>query len=104
MKQETKMLIVDPSIGDKLEAWCDEPPTDAGKGEVLFDEEVQFKDGYRMAVQAISSLDPSSEPIWTQGVLFTPEGFESGNTDVGDSFWGEYQVGDYTCLVKPAST
>ena len=101
---EKKSMLVDPSIGDKLEAWCNEPPSDAGKGEVLFDESVKFSDGCTMAIQAIASLDPDSSPIWTQGVLFTKEGLEAGCTDVGDSFYGEYQVDNYICLVDPTST
>jgi hypothetical protein len=99
-----QLLLVKPAIGHKLENWCVHPPSDCGKGEVLFDEEVQFEDGYRMAIQAIASLDPSNEPIWTQGVLFTPEGTEVGCTDVGEGFWEEYQVGDYTCMVEPELT
>ena len=99
MKTET--LFVDCILGDQLEEWCDKPPTDVGRGEVLFDEEVVFKDGTRMAIQAICSEDPTSEPIWTQGVLFGEEGTELGCTDVGESFYGEFQVDDYICLVKP---
>ena len=99
----SETLAVNQSIGDKLEAWCDQPPIGCGRGEVLFDEEVQFNDGCRMAIQAIASLDPDDCPIWTQGVLFTKEGLEAGCTEVGDSFYGEYQVGNYTCLVEPAT-
>ena len=95
-----KTLYVSSKLGDQLEEWCDEPPTDVGKGECLFDEEVAFSDGTRMAIQAVASLSPSAEPIWTQGVLFGAEGTELGTTDVGESFYGEYQVGDYTCIVK----
>ena len=95
-----KTLHVSSNLGDQLEKWCDEPPTDVGKGECLFDEEVAFSDGTRMAIQAVASLSPSAEPIWTQGVLFGAEGTELGTTDVGESFYGEYQVGDYTCIVK----
>ena len=96
----TETIYVDPKLGDQLEKWCDEPPTDVGKGECLFDKEVTFSDGTRMAIQAVASLSPSDEPIWTQGVLFGAEGTELGTTDVGESFYGEYQIGDYTCLVK----
>ncbi len=96
----TETIYVDPNLGDQLEKWCDEPPTDVRKGECLFDKEVTFSDGTHMAIQAIASLSPSSEPIWTQGVLFDSAGHELGMTDVGDSFYGEYHIGDYTCLVK----
>jgi hypothetical protein len=99
MKTET--LFVDCILGDQLEEWCDKPPTDVGRGEVLFDEEVVFKDGTRMVIQATCSEDPTSEPIWTQGVLIGEEGTELGCTDVGESFYGEFQVDDYICLVKP---
>ena len=98
---EVRELTVESSIGDQLEKWCEEPPVDVGRGETIFDEVIQFKDGHTMSIQAIASLEPDSEPIWTQGVLFF-EGVEVGFTEAGDSFYGEYQVGNHACLVKPA--
>ena len=96
-----QMLFVDAQLGDQLEQWCDEPPTDVGRGEVLFDEEVVFDDGTRMAIQAICSEDPTSEPIWTQGVLFSEDGLELGCTDCGESFYGEFEIDKYTVIVEP---
>ena len=96
-----EILHVDCVLGDQLEEWCEKPPTDVGRSEVLFDEEVVFEDGTRMAIQAICSENPTSEPIWTQGILFCPEGAELGFTDVCGSFYGKFQVDEYVCLVKP---
>lgn len=95
MMIKKKIMFVERNLGNMLESWCMEPPTDCGKGEVLFDQEVVFGDGNRMAIQAIASLEPSNEPIWTQGVLFAANGEEIGFTEPSDSFWGEYQVDDY---------
>lgn len=103
MKMRRRMFVGH-ELGNKLEQWCDTPPSDVGRGEVIFDEEIKYSDGHRMVIQAVASLDPSSEPIWTQAILYTPEGNECGFTEAGEEFWGEYQVGDYVCLVQPELT
>jgi len=102
-KVYAQWLQVDPEIGDKLEKWTDMPPTDVGRGEVLFDQQVMFPNAYRLAVQAISSTEPD-EPMWTQAVLFDKNGLEVGCTEVADSFYGEYQVDNYRVIVVPASS
>jgi len=71
---------------------CAEPAGDTGEGEVIFDEEFTFADGNRMAVQVVASLSPSTEPCWTQGVIFAPDGTELGCTDCGETLSGEFCV------------
>lgn len=78
-------------------------PEDHQKDAVIFDEEVTFQNGIRMAIQVCNSNDPN-ESAWTQGVLFSPEGHELGCTDVGESFLGEYCIpyenDDYIVIVE----
>lgn len=97
----TKTLLVSQQQGDAIERWCRVPPTDCHKGEVIFDEEVKFEDGMRLAVQAVCSLEASDEPLWTQAVLFTSEGNEVGFTPAMDSFWGVFEVDSYRVNVCP---
>jgi hypothetical protein len=93
-------LKVGEYLGTELERFCVEPPMDCGRGEVLFDEDVRFSDGHYMAIQVIASETPDEEECWTQGVLFNPDGYELGCTDVGESFLGEYQVDNYVVNVE----
>jgi hypothetical protein len=95
MKSAIMTMIVsydEPDSGKDFERWMDEPPTEAGRGEVLFDREAVFPNGKRMSIQVIASENPDTEPCWTQGVLFDEKGNELGRTDVGDTFYGEYIV------------
>jgi hypothetical protein len=87
------VLVVKKQLADKLEKFCQEPPSDCGRGEVVYDEEVKFLNGYRMAIQVVASENPDEEECWTQGVVFDSFGNELGCTDVGESFLGEYHVG-----------
>lgn len=84
-------LKVEPKLLAKLNAWCQKQDPDTGK-EVVFDEEVYFENGWRMAIQVVGCQD---EPAWTQGVVFDPDGNERGCTDVGDQLDGEYIVDVY---------
>lgn len=93
------ILQVRSTVANKLELLCRKPDSDCGKGEVLFDREVKFPNGFRMAIQVIASESPATESAWTQGVLFDQKGNEIGCTDVGESFLGEYTVEDYTTEV-----
>jgi len=86
------VLVVGKDTADTLELFCQEPPGDCGRGEVVFDEEVKFQNGNRMAIQVIASEEPDDEECWTQGVVFDELGNELGCTDVGESFLGEYHV------------
>ena len=86
------VLVVGKDTADKLERFCQEPPGDCGRGEVVFDEEVKFQNGNRMAIQLIASEEPNDETCWTQGVVFDELGNELGCTDVGESFLGKYHV------------
>lgn len=76
---------------DRLEELCRGPATDCRRDECVFDREVEFDDGRRMAIQVIASSEPA-EGCWTQGVLFDADGAELGCTDVCDAFAGEYVV------------
>ena len=88
------ILRVQKDTAELMEKWCREPPMDCGRGETVFDEEVKFANGNRMAIQVIASENPNEESCWTQGVVFDKEGNELGFTEVGDSFVGRYQVWD----------
>jgi hypothetical protein len=55
--------------------------------EVLFDKEYKFDNGNRLALRIINSR---GETPWTEGILFSPEGFELALTDCSDSIFGEY--------------
>ena len=76
---------------DRLEELCRGPATDCGSDETVFDREVKFDDGCRMAIQVVAPSDPA-ESCWTQGVLFDADGTELGFTEPGDTFAGEYVV------------
>ena len=96
-------LKVKARIYNELERACRVPLNDCARDEILFDEEVVFDNGNRMAVQVIASGN-DVESAWTQGVVFDPVGNELGCTDVGESFGGEYYVVDdddngYICNV-----
>lgn len=95
-----KIYTVTKKIAKEMERFCARPTKEnLGRGEVLFDREIVFEDGCRMAIQVIASETPNKEAAWTQGILFTPEGREIGCTDVGETFLGEYQVGTYICEI-----
>jgi hypothetical protein len=85
-------LIVDQSKYNYLEDLCSTPHSDIEKDKVIYDNEYQFPNHYRMVVQVVSPLSPAEESCWTQGVLFDENGNELGSTDVGESFGGEYCV------------
>jgi hypothetical protein len=100
VKSMKTTLFVDRDTAEDLEMLCQKPSTDnIGRGEVLYDGEARFPDGTVMVVQVIASEEPTMETCWTQGVLFDSGGRECGCTDVGESFLGEYIIGDYTCEV-----
>lgn len=94
MTKSSKELVVETAKAQQLEAYCEYPPGDCGRGEAIFDEEVVFEDGRRVAIQVIASENPEEEMCWTQGVLFSPEGNELACTDVGEAFIGEFEL-DY---------
>lgn len=76
---------------DRLEELCRGPATDCGSDETVFDREVNFDDGCRMAIQVVAPNDPAGS-CWTQGVLFDANGAELGCTEPGDTFAGDYEV------------
>jgi hypothetical protein len=96
----SELLIVSPIAADSLSRACAGQTTFTD--EVLFDQEVVFADGNRMAVQVVGSTDAAA---WAQGVLYSPAGAELATSEVYDSFLGEYVVGygdnEYACRVSP---
>jgi len=87
-----KTLTVPTEEAQQLERFCEEPPGDCGRGEVLFDKTVVFPNKNQVDVQVIASEEPETESCWTQAVLFDSEGNELACTDVGESFLGEFYV------------
>jgi hypothetical protein len=77
---------------EKLEELCRGPATGCGRDETIFDREVTFDDGCRMAIQVVAPNEPETESCWTQGVLFSPSGVELGCTEPSDSVGGQYRV------------
>lgn len=69
---------------------CLEPADDLEKDTRLFDEEVTFEDGMRMAIQIVSPMEPGKESSWSQAVLYDHDGCEIGFTDVCDNFLGPF--------------
>lgn len=86
-----KTLTLPAGTIDRLEQLCRGPATDCGSDETVFDHEVTFDDGRRMAIQVVAPNDPA-ESCWTQGVLFEAGGAELGCTEPGDAFAGDYEV------------
>jgi uncharacterized protein YbaR (Trm112 family) len=97
------ILRVASDVIESMELACKIPPglSNVGRDETLFDEEYKFEDGMRMVIQVVASNDPDTESCWTQGVLLDEEGWEHGCTEVGESFKGEYFIGDYCVIVEP---
>lgn len=77
---------------EELERLCSEPDGDIRRDSTVFDEEVVFENGNRMAIQVCASTQPAEEECWTQGVVFGRHGNELGCTDCGEAFAGEYHV------------
>jgi hypothetical protein len=96
----TKELIINGWIARELEDAIRQPNSTLPKDEAIFDEEVVFDDGKRMAIQVVTTTNPGEESCWSQGVLFSQSGQELGCTDVGESLLGEYEVDDYCVVVK----
>ena len=88
----SETLYVETFISQEMERICQQPDSSIKKDGVEFDEEVEFQDGRRMVIQVCSTTNPSKESCWTQGVLFSKDGYELACTDVGESFLGEYHI------------
>lgn len=92
-----RKLRVDPAMLSAMDSVCEKGLEDSN-GEVLYDKEVVFKNGMRVAIQLIESESDIDEefppPAWTQGVLFTPEGQELSCTEVRESLSGVYHCPD----------
>jgi hypothetical protein len=94
-------MIVDNHTATMMQKAISKGLSDCGLGETLFDKEVKFEDGKRMAIQVIASED-SDGFAWTQGVLFDSNGCEIDCTEVMEDFVGEFQIGQYATVVKTA--
>ena len=92
-------LEIDQAQLDALNDLCDELGSIRYPyNETIYDEEVVFDNGMRVAIQVIASESDICEnvqpPAWTQGVLFTPDGYEVSFTEVGDKVDGLYHCPD----------
>ena len=93
MKYEA-ILKVKREEAEQYSRLCNEPDASNLKDQVIYDEEVTFANGMRMAIQVISPTEPAKESCWVQGILLDSGGFENGCTEVGESFLGKYEVAD----------
>lgn len=102
---KTAFLHVSKETADLMNRLLNETDSKLIKDSVQFDHEVVFDDGFRMAIQVVSSsvagLSPRLHPCWTQGVLFDEAGNELNFTEVGESFLGEYTC-DYDGITYEA--
>lgn len=85
-------MILPAATIERLEKLCDGPAVDCGRDETIFDREVKFDDGCRMAIQVVAPNAVETDSCWAQGVLFDADGNELGYTDVGECVAGEYRV------------
>jgi len=95
----TAKLEIEQAQLDAMNDLCDENGSIRYPyNETIYDEEVVFENGMRVAIQVIPSESDITEdappPAWTQGVLFTPEGYEVSCTEVGDKVSGFYHCHD----------
>ena len=92
---------------DQLEELCRGPAVGCDPDETIFDREVVFDDGCRMAIQVVAPNATETESCWTQGVLFSPAGDELGCTQPCDRVCGHYRVetddGIYSAGVEDGS-
>jgi hypothetical protein len=89
-----KLLYVPPVDFDQCEAWCAAPTVERlPEEQAVFDQEVVFDDGMRMAIQVCSTYDSREQSCWSQGVLFDPTGNEIDST-MGETFGGEFYCRD----------
>lgn len=89
MPKQMVQMWVDHRSVKKIEQALSQPIH--SKGEVIFDNEIVFPNGFRMAIQVIAA-EKKGETAWTQGVLFDEDGNELGCTEVGDYFLSDYTV------------
>lgn len=80
---------------DALTKSCEAPNAELPRDTAIFDVELRFPDGNRVAIQVCSPLDPAEESCWTQAVLFDKAGNELSCTDVGETLGGEYCVSNH---------
>ena len=59
--QFNKTMKVSADVAREMKHLLSKPDEDVGPGEVLFDEEVKFDNGFRIAVQVVASLEPGKE-------------------------------------------
>ena len=94
---KNKTLFVEKWEADQMEQFCKKPPLpkhNVPKDSAIFDEEVVFDNGHRVAIQVVTTTEPDKESCWTQGVLFDKAGNELCCTEVGESFLDEYYLFD----------
>ena len=91
---QKKILWVEREIAEEIEELCTKPDIhgNSGRGEVLFDEEIEFENGNRIGIQVIADTEPTKFPAWTQAVMWDKDGKELTYSDVGESFLMTYQL------------
>ena len=103
----SKVMYVADARYDDMVRLCSEVVDGVARDAIEFDEEMKFPNGFFMVIQVCASGTPTTEPAWTQGVLFDGRGNELGCTEVGESFGGEYCITkgsvDYIVTVKKGS-
>ncbi len=85
------VILVEKNMAKEMECLCRNLNQDVKSDGTEFDKEYVFENGMRMSIQVCPAKNAT---CWTQGVLFTPDGYEVGCTDVGETFLGEYIVFD----------
>lgn len=92
MIEHTQTLLVTSEEADSYTKACSEAAGAEPKDKAIFDREVTFPNGLRIAIQVVTTENPEKEPCWTQAVAFDQVGNEVGLTDVNDVFLGDYSI------------
>jgi len=97
MKKFIKNMYVDDATYNEMERICRceccDTKSDAPEFDTEFDREIEFPNGLRMAIQVLGA--GLGGRAWTQGILFDPEGYEIGCTNIGKAFGGEYRIDNW---------
>jgi hypothetical protein len=94
-RTEYARIILAENVTNSLTVALTEPRTDGcyqADPAVLFEQEAQFSDGYRMAVQVIESCGEGN-PAWAQAVLFDSAGNDIGScVDESGTIVGNWEI------------
>lgn len=87
-----KELILGEDILDDIDRKCRWPDHNLTADEVIFDEEVVFEDGCRMALRVVASDCPNQYPCWTEAILFDDKGIELACSPIDDTLRGKWTI------------